>query len=411
LKPEDARAFRLLGLHPSVEMGVGAAAALLGIEVPAAQRQLNSLVRWHLLEQVARGRYRFHDLLRIYAAECAERDDTETATRRSVELMLDWYLRSAVSAKAVLAPAYQQQVAIEPVDPQRSAMTFGTYQDALTWVRQELTTLIDALMLANNHGLDRITAPLAVTMGTLCGSIDRWMDLLRVDEIGLAAARRIGDRVSEVRLLHSHGIAYLQLDRDDEAFPYWEAVIDLITALGDHPDKSMLANLAIAYAVVGQSKVSEPMLEKALQIARETQNRALEASITGYFGELLLKLGRPAEAVEHVRRCVDLIREVDSNYILGQVLTTFGELCLRADHAEQAIGPLGEALQLTRTLGNPWGEVRALHALAEALHRTGKTDGVRQLLTDALAIMQETGYLAVCKSKAARIRELLTEIS
>ena len=409
--PDDSRAFRLLGLHPSVEMGVDAAAALLGVEVPAAQRQLHSLVRWHLLEQVARGRYRFHDLLRIYAAECAERDEIETATRRSVELMLDWYLRSAVSAKAVLAPAYQQQVAVEPVDPQRSAMVFGTYEDAITWVRRELTTLIEALMQANDRGFDRITALLAATMGTLCGCTDRWMDLLQVDAIGLAVARRLGDRVTEVRLLHNQGVAYQFLDRNDEAIPYFEAVLDLITARGDQPDKSILSHLATAYAVVGWSKVSMPMLEKALQIARETGNRALEASIMGNFCELLLKQGRPAEAVEHARRCVDLIREVDSHHILGHLLRSCGEVCLRADDAEQAIGYLGEALQLSRTLGHPWGEVCAMHALAEALHRTGKTDGVRQLLTDALAIMQETGYLAVSKSKAARIRQLLTEIS
>ncbi|MBX6766862.1 MAG: hypothetical protein IRY90_06890 [Actinomadura rubrobrunea] len=77
LAPETARAFRLLALHPGPEIGVRAAAALLGEPLDDTRRLLTALVRVHLLEECGRERYRYHDLLRIYAAERAREEAVE----------------------------------------------------------------------------------------------------------------------------------------------------------------------------------------------------------------------------------------------------------------------------------------------------------------------------------------------
>ncbi|MEU9601947.1 BTAD domain-containing putative transcriptional regulator [Streptomyces sp. NPDC048109] len=71
---EAARMFRLLGLHQGGEITDSTAATLAGISREGASHRLGLLAAGHLLEQTGPGRYRFPDLLRLYAAECAEEE-------------------------------------------------------------------------------------------------------------------------------------------------------------------------------------------------------------------------------------------------------------------------------------------------------------------------------------------------
>ena len=69
LPPAPAEVFRLIGLHASAEFDAAEVAGFSGLPEPEAQRTLGVLLRLHLVEQAADGRYRMHELLRIYAAE------------------------------------------------------------------------------------------------------------------------------------------------------------------------------------------------------------------------------------------------------------------------------------------------------------------------------------------------------
>jgi Helix-turn-helix domain/NB-ARC domain len=77
LPPESARMFRLLGLHTGPDISVPLAALLSNTTLLEARRLLDVLTSVHLLEETGHGRYRFHDLLRAYAAERAAAEDTE----------------------------------------------------------------------------------------------------------------------------------------------------------------------------------------------------------------------------------------------------------------------------------------------------------------------------------------------
>ena len=80
LSAEAARMFRLLGLFSDGLITVSTAADLTGMSEPEAARTLRLLAARHLLVEADRGEYRFHELMRLYAAECAER---EPLTHRS----------------------------------------------------------------------------------------------------------------------------------------------------------------------------------------------------------------------------------------------------------------------------------------------------------------------------------------
>jgi hypothetical protein len=95
LRPETARMFRLLGLHPGPDITVPAAASLTATARPAAGQALRELTAVNLLTEHSSGRYGFHDLLRAYASDRAHQQ--ERAADRA----------AAIKPLAHVVPAYR----------------------------------------------------------------------------------------------------------------------------------------------------------------------------------------------------------------------------------------------------------------------------------------------------------------
>ncbi|HEX8864690.1 MAG TPA: BTAD domain-containing putative transcriptional regulator, partial [Lentzea sp.] len=104
------RAFRLLGLLDVPDFPGWVAGAVLDIDVLDAEEIVDSLADVHLLE-VWQGRYRFHDLLRVFARERANEvdDDRITALHRAFTAWRD----RAVQAESGL-PCRFLKVRLEP---------------------------------------------------------------------------------------------------------------------------------------------------------------------------------------------------------------------------------------------------------------------------------------------------------
>lgn len=355
LERSDARTFRLLGLHPGTELGVLDSAALLAVDAQTARRLLDRLVRRHLLEQIGSDRYRFHDLLRVYAAECAFRDEPSSTTSAVVDRLLGWYAGSAVAAREVIAPGLGDIVVA--VDPWCPLQTWTTYDNAMGWVRRELSVLIEALRLAVDRGLHQSAAGLATALGALCHSTSRWSDWLRVVDLGRTAARQAGDKLSEGRLANDAGVAYHFLGRHDDAIASHETAIDILERFGDRCDRSIATNLAVAYSMMGRQLEALPLLEEAISLAHEQGNRLVEASVADSLGAAMSKLGRHDEAVAHGIHSATLLRQGGSEHMLAHALTQLGDSCFRAGRFEEAAGHFDEALQLWRRLGDQWGEM------------------------------------------------------
>ena len=78
LPPGHRRMFRLVGRVPGLDFDVHVAAALAGTSVNHAEQLLEDLLDVNLLQQALPGRYRMHDLVRHYARNAAEPDESPT---------------------------------------------------------------------------------------------------------------------------------------------------------------------------------------------------------------------------------------------------------------------------------------------------------------------------------------------
>lgn len=115
--PDDAaRLLRLLGLHAGSDICAAAAAALAGVSVPRARNLLDQLNAAHLLQNPARDRYLLHDLLRAYAKERAEAEESAEQQRRARRRAYDWYQWMAEEGRKIILP-YSHAIPLPPAEP------------------------------------------------------------------------------------------------------------------------------------------------------------------------------------------------------------------------------------------------------------------------------------------------------
>jgi hypothetical protein len=190
-----AQAFGLLGLHPGTDISTAAAGALLGTTPRHARTMLDELARGHLIEQTAPDRYRFHDLIRVYAAELAAaqpHDQQAEATSRLVE----WYLHTADTADAIVDPR-RPRVPLGPPSHPMQPMGFGSYAQALRWCEAESGNLPAITRHAADCGLLSEAWQLPSALFGYFYLRKPWTAWISTAQTGLTAARRAGDLLGQ----------------------------------------------------------------------------------------------------------------------------------------------------------------------------------------------------------------------
>jgi hypothetical protein len=105
LPARQQQLFRRLGLLPGTDIDAYAAAALDDTALATAGSLMDELFGYHLIDEPARGRYRFHDLIRLHARALAAADPAAERDA-AVSRLLDYYLHTARAADRHLAGAH-----------------------------------------------------------------------------------------------------------------------------------------------------------------------------------------------------------------------------------------------------------------------------------------------------------------
>lgn len=141
LRPEQARALRLLSLPEGPEISLGAAAALLGLPVRDAETLLESLADVHLIESDAVDRYRFLFPIRAFARSRALRDESPAARDAALARVTAFYAAGVRTALLSLAPGID--LPDDGVDGSATGhsghggLTFAGAEAARGWLRAE----------------------------------------------------------------------------------------------------------------------------------------------------------------------------------------------------------------------------------------------------------------------------------
>ncbi|GHB37207.1 regulatory protein AfsR [Streptomyces viridiviolaceus] len=345
LEPAQARAFRLLGLADGPDISLAAAAAVLDLPAEETEDLLESLVDTSLLESAAPGRYRFHDLVRLYARACAERDEHPPSERdAALSRLLDFYLATAAGVFAIERPGDRLVDHLEPT--QYAGLEFGDRQVALDWLYSEANCLLSSARQAFGtsrlrRGVDLLWA--AKDLGESGANSKQY------ESAALAArdaARAAGDPQAEGRartaLINVHLVAGRYDDAEDEA----SRAIRLAGSVGDLIPLYWASNdRGIIALIQGRNEDAEEHLLTAIEGSRDDGNAPLEASALCNLSRVHLAMGNTSDAVRLAQEGIRIydrlgltLRLANARYALGLAYTSAGRSSEALDELTDALG-------------------------------------------------------------------------
>src|SRR5262249_31368579 len=157
---------------------------------------LERLVDVNMLDAPTDARYRFHDLIRDFAAECAAQDETPASCERAVRSLLSWYLHTADAARPVLVRSpWPRRLAIAPAEPDVTPVVFQAVQVGADWAEAERDHLVAAVMLAARWRMHQTCMQLAESVWH-CYLRSPWDGWAGVLEAAVNSAAAVGDQGS-----------------------------------------------------------------------------------------------------------------------------------------------------------------------------------------------------------------------
>ncbi|MEU7476476.1 NB-ARC domain-containing protein [Lentzea sp. NPDC042327] len=358
LSPEGRMLFRRLAAMPGADFGVELTQVVGSLTESEAFGQLDELVDASMvLAGPAEGRFRFHDLLRLFARERWEAEHDEADRALTTEAVVEHLLDMAIAAGRRFSPE-------EPANE-----VFDTLDEARSWLEQERSSWLAAFRQAVRTGWHSEVLTLAQAMHWY--SDDRWqvVEWVEVFGAGVEAARALGDVTAEAQQLNFLGWAH-------------SMVADTKAALEQH----LLA--------LGRAEVAGDRLERMWALA-----------YASYFE--YSQVDR-ATAMEHARESVELAASYDFWAVQLPVRYRFGALLLLDGQHEQALA-LKEALHEEAVRRGQAGEETKsrnrltailVEGMARCLHAMGRCDQAVPLFARSRVMQQEVGATGLAADAA-----------
>ncbi|MEU7900458.1 BTAD domain-containing putative transcriptional regulator [Nonomuraea sp. NPDC049152] len=442
LDAAHSRAFRLLAVPDAAGVSLHAAVALLDLPEKEAEAVCEDLVDVSMLESPSPGRYRFHDLLKIYARSRSEDHEVQ---RSALGRLLDFYLASIASAFRQLYPGDRRPAKVRT---RLAGLYFADATAAVEWADQEEQSLLGCIEQA------------ARTTGTPVHQVVQLLDMAadalgyesdpaRYEQLGdlvVSAAVESAERALEAqarclrgltRVSRSHldaatedGLASreLSLQQGDldtyaeslnllalsamsrrqmtEAVDWYFQAVEVWRSLDDKADLALgLGNLARALIDLGRVSEAIAAAQEAEQISLGLGDGRPDPSAAYQLGIVLREAGYPGEALVKLEIALAEYRRLKQRTWEGAVLFRIAETHLASSASERALDYAEDALGILAEAGDEWGQGMALTALGRALGELGQPGRSRACLREALEIFDRLSL-----PEAADVRLLLDAV-
>jgi len=402
LRPTARRLFRLFALSTTHDFPSWTAAALLDIDPFEAYEVVEGLIEAQLLDTVQYPgenlRYRFHDLIRVFATERLHDEEPEAERTRVVERLLGAWLARAKHAHrkeyggdyTILhgtAPRWGGARELEDVDDMG---------DQIEWLESERRSLVSAVHVAADHGMSEVCWDLALTSVTLFeikGHFDDWRETA---ERALAATEAAGNRRGYAAMLYSLGAMHLFQVRLDDADRCLSSALESFEEEGDeHGCALVLRHGATVNRMRNRNAAMRASYEAALEKMRAVGDLVGEAHILQSLAKMWIDEGDADTARGMLETALERFRRV--GYLRGeaQALNRSAELFLFTNQVEEARQALNRVLLIVRDIGDRIGEAHALCRLGVVRQRTGRLDNAETTLQHALSLAEQVGQRMV----------------
>ncbi|MGP3952561.1 AfsR/SARP family transcriptional regulator [Streptomyces sp. 7N604] len=357
LAPEVRQVFRRLSLIAGTEFGVQLGSVVTGIPKAEAETAFEELTDSSLLHVGGQaGRYRLHDLLRLFARERLEAEESPDDVRRIEERMTRWLLIMATAA------GVKQDVVLPAADPSPGSAGDRAPQEG---------------------GSDR-----GLVLVRMESSAAAYVWLEREREHWLAAARSAAELGLHLELVRFARAMHWYSDRVPRGVPWAELFASgaaSARALGHADDEAVLLNF-LGWAQLIPEGAAEAGLathQQALALARRIGNVTEEAWALTYIAICLKMLDRPEEGLECAMQGVALFSGLDEPMGNYTSRSQVGQTLCAMERYDEAMDMFQEMLGLTEILGRVTAEQSTL-LQAYTNHLMGRALAAQQRWPEAV---------------------------
>jgi tetratricopeptide (TPR) repeat protein len=376
LTPELQRLWSLLSVFPA-DFDRAGAAAVWEMGPSPAEEALGELVKWILVDFLTLasgegGRYRLHDLARVFA-----------------------YSRLGADARE---PAQQRH---------------AKHYQVLLWKANELfllgdDSLSDGLILFDTDWANiqkgqewaKINAFKSLEIAAICSNFAETGPILNLRlhplrniewlEVALDAVRKTKNQNAESSHLNNLGLAYSDLGQPVKAIEYYDQALKISREIGNRRGEgSDLGNLGIAHKNLGQIGKAIEYYDQALKIFREIGDRRGEGSDLGNLGIAHKNLGQIGKAIEYYDQALKIAREIGDQRNEGNWLGNLGNAYSDLSQPVKAIEYYEQALTITRKIGDLRGEGNSLFNMSVSLNKLDQRAEAIELAKSALEIFKQ----------------------
>jgi DNA-binding SARP family transcriptional activator len=378
LSSDAAGGLGLLALAPGADISSSAAAALLGLPGARLRRVLSDLEQASLLQQHTAGRYRMHDLVRLYAAERAETDHPTDERDAALRRLLDFYTEVACAADYLLDPARRplrlDSSAIgvwepgQPELPKTAALPeLPDSSAALSWFQVEHANLLAAQRTAVAHAWHATVWQLAWALCTF------------QNRRGLPA----------------------------DALVQWQAAAEAAVHLPGYIARTFaLRFLGYTHAELGEYPTAVGHLHEALALAEDHRDRTEQARCYLMLGRVWQLSGDYEQALSHSLRAADLHHGFGQPAWEAEALNSVGWCAAHLGDYDTARARCQAALALQRDHHDPDGEAATLDSLGFIERRCGNQQRAIELYQQALALRRGLDDTYACAGVLGSLGEL-----
>jgi DNA-binding SARP family transcriptional activator/tetratricopeptide (TPR) repeat protein/DNA-binding XRE family transcriptional regulator len=429
LKPELRRMFRLTGLAPGPDLTAPAAAALAGIATGQAESLLDRLAARNLIDEYAHRRYRLHDLLRLYAAELAEAEESTADRDAAIERLAAHAVVAVRSVSEILYPhLLHLPDSGDLASGQECEPEFADADACLTWLNAERANLVALVVMLARHGQTEATlrlsdrlagyfrmtsntvdwqvvatavrqavpddSPLAVACAELHLGMLRSMQTQYEAAAGHFAtcadrARQAGWVAGEAVALNNQAGVYWQLGLAAETLELLSEALDAHRRTGRTAGEAVtIANIATlrlqlarsadvvteAAAVREQRLEALRLLDQARDMHRALDDRRNEGETCRRIAEAYRDLGDLEPAAAHARQAITLAREAAVQHYEISAHCTLATILVRLSKPEQGLAEHTLAQDQAGKLGDRAQQAEVLMDLAESMVWLGRLD-------------------------------------
>ncbi|MEV6909234.1 tetratricopeptide repeat protein [Amycolatopsis sp. NPDC051071] len=399
LADDEAEAVVLVGLAPGPDIGLWAAASLVGTTVARARTLLRGLEEKSLVGHDGAGRYRMHDLVRRYVTETARGEAAVDGREDALRRIVDFYLHTAHAADKLLDP-HREALRVTPAARGCLPLTMPDEAAALGWLDSEHTCVLAAQRLAVELGWNAAAVQFALAMHTFHWRTGRLDEQVAVGRLGLVAAERTGSTAVQALAHRALAEAHALLGRQAEALDHLQRALPLAERFGDPSGQAhVLRILAWAKSEQGEFRLALENIVRALRLFQSVEDEEWEARALNQTAWYFALLGHYEQAAPFVASALDLHRRHGNHNGEALSLTIEGFLAHQAGRHQEALRHGERALAMLRELGN-------IYFVAQVVDILGQVHAALEEGEDARRYWQEARDLYRVQNRVARAERI-----